>query len=67
MGRPSSSGSEPHGQRVAQTGVRAVPHPGDVSIGSDQESGGGCHLTQDRELPVAAVLGVDGQHTVCPR
>ena len=42
-------------------------HPGDVSIGSDQNSSGGCHVTQDRKLPIAAIFGLDRQHSVCPR
>ena len=36
--------SEPGGQRVAQAGLRAVPHPGDVAIGPDQDGSGGCYL-----------------------
>jgi hypothetical protein len=58
--------SEPGSQRVAQSGIGAIPHPGDVSIGSDQHGSGGCYLAQPRKLPIAGILGVDRQRSVCP-
>src|SRR6266567_7581465 len=59
--------AEPGSQRVAQSGICAVPHPGDVSIGSDQHGSGGRYLAQDWKLPITGVLGVDRQHPSCPR
>ncbi len=49
--------SEPGSQRVAQSSICAVPHPGDVSIGSDQHGSGGgylAHLTVDAAAMHAA-------------
>lgn len=47
-----------------QSGVRAVAHPGDVSIGSDEDGGRRRYATQSRELPIAVMFGVDRKHTV---
>jgi len=51
--------SEPSGQRVRETGVREVSHPGHVSVGSDQHRWGGNDLAEDGEIPHAVVPGVD--------
>src|SRR5512133_3949096 len=64
--RVASWRSEPGSQRVAQSGICAVPHPGDVSIGSDQYCSGGCYLPQDRKLPIAGIFGVDQLNPICP-
>src|SRR6202035_367419 len=58
--------SEPGSQRVAQSGICAVPHPGDVSIGSDEPGRGGCYLSQYRKLPFAGIFSVDQLNSIRP-
>jgi len=47
-------------------GIRAVPYPGDVSIGPDQHRGRGWHGAEVWKLPVASMLSVEQLNAICP-
>ena len=53
--RFSSWCSEPGGEGVTQSRIRAVPHPGDISVGPDQHGGGSGDRAEHRKLPHAGV------------
>src|SRR5215212_6447246 len=63
---PTSWLSEPSCQRVAQSGVSAVPYPGDVAIGSDQYGSGGGDVAQDWKLPIIGICGIDHLNPIGP-
>src|ERR1700679_2599867 len=65
--RVSSWCSEPGSQGFAQSGLRAAPHPRDISVGSDQHGGGSGDRAQDRKFPQFDTLSFDQLDTVSPR
>src|ERR1700722_908412 len=60
--------SEPGSQGATQSGLGAVPHPGDISVGPDQHGSGSRDRAKYRKLPRTSVFGVDQPDpAVCPR
>ena len=65
--RASVSTSEPGGQSVAQSGIGAISHPGDVPVRADHHGGRGADGAQHRKLPRAAIFSIDQLDPVSPR
>ena len=62
----ASRWSEPDGQGILQSGVGTVSHPCHITVGSDQDSGGGGDLTEYRQFPRADMISLDQTHPVGP-
>lgn len=59
--------SEPGGQHFSKTHIVFVPHPGHISVGSNQHRSRRGDGTKARELPLAGILSVDLLDPICPR
>jgi len=53
-------------KRLVQACIGATSHPGDVSVGSNQDGFGGGYMAQIGEFPRPGVLGVDGFYPMRP-
>src|SRR3954451_24740234 len=58
--------AEPGGEGVREPRIAEVPHPGDISVGTDQHGGGRGDLAKDRKLPHPNVFGVDLLNAIGP-
>ena len=65
-GRWTSWCPEPGSQRVAQSGICAVSHPGDISVGPNQHGGGSGDRAKYRKLPQADIFSVDQLDPIRP-
>src|SRR4029079_11006309 len=57
---------EPGGQRIRQSKLCRVSHPGRMAIGPDQYGVGRGDRANDRKLPWPGICGVDPPDTMCP-
>ncbi len=57
---------EPGGKRFAQSLIRAVSDPRDVSVGPDQHGGGSGDRAEHREFPRAIIASLDQTHPIRP-
>src|SRR5664279_3948454 len=58
--------SKPGGKRVREAQVRAVSHPGDISIGPNQYGSGSRDRAKFRKFPCSDIFSVDQLDPVCP-
>jgi len=58
--------SEPTGQRVGESLLGQVSHPGHISVGPNQHGGRRRDHPEFRKLPITNVIGVDQFNPICP-